>query len=300
MTYERTHNAKFDKKHVELLLNLYSKQPWLIYRKEAVMELHSICNSDDEFILICELLQRFTYIKGSTFVEFLNNVSSNIKDHWKLPEKSTIIIATTADQAPDSAQVVIYELRPALLKNGWYHSPGNVFFNSLDKAFKEMRIRAGTDNINIVFVDEFIGTGSTVESRIRSTKNHLEHECGITLYNIKVCVLASMEPGKAFIDSLGVECYSHTVLKKGIAGYLSGTELEEAYNKMLRLESTLASEIGDIKLPSFGYGKVEALYARQGYSEESITNTPNSVFPIFWWPKYLDEAMRKTILNRAF
>jgi len=79
----------------------------------------------------------------------------------------------------------------------------------------------------------------------------------------------------------------------GISGLFTGDELEHQLNLMYSLESKLMPEIDGKKLPKFGYGGAESLYAVED------GNTPNSVFPIFWWPKNANNKNRNPLLERS-
>lgn len=291
------YNFRLNKKQTSLLLRLYSKQPWLSNRHTAVDELLEICSSIEEQELICELFERFTYIKLAYFDDFLQKVSKTIADDWKPSIDKSIVAATAVDPEPDSAQIIIYYLRQVLSRNGWT-LPRSRYVSTLPKAYKAIGTIPDPEDITIIFVDEFVGTGQTMSNRIKVTRNELERNRGITNYQIKVCVLASMEEGIQEIEKNGVDCYVYVVLKKGISGYYDGGERTEAHTRMKSLESLLQQDINGLPLPSLGYDQAEALYARQ-VSETEIANTPNSVFPIFWWPYYADNSKRNTVLDRV-
>jgi len=65
---------------------------------------------------------------------------------------------------------------------------------------------------------------------------------------------------------------------------------------MLNMELRLAQTINNKNLYdyTFGHGGCEALYT----SELCLGNTPNSVFPIFWWKKDIKHKKRNTLLTR--
>jgi hypothetical protein len=62
---------------------------------------------------------------------------------------------------------------------------------------------------------------------------------------------------------------------------------------MLGAEARLASlsKRGTLAKHSLGYKKSESLFAREG------GNTPNNVFPIFWWEQLASGADRHSLLQ---
>ncbi len=291
------HNFRLTKKQTSLLLRLYTAQPWLSNKHTAVGELLEKCSSIQEQELVCELFERFTYIKLTHFEDFLQKASKIIVNDWKASIDKTIVVATAFDPEPDSSQIIIYYIRQVLFRNGW-NVPRSRYVSTLPKAFKEIGTIPDPEDTTLIFVDEFVGTGQTMVNRIKVTRNELERNRGITNYQIKVCVLASMEEGIQEIENNGVECYAYVILKKGIAEYYDGIKCTEAYSRMKSLESLLQQDINGLPLPYLGHGQAEALYARQ-VSDTNIGNTPNSVFPIFWWPYYADGLKRNTVLERV-
>ena len=90
----------------------------------------------------------------------------------------------------------------------------------------------------------------------------------------------------------GTDIFAAIELEKGISGYLTGSARDDAREEMLRLEARLHPTFNGRPLPSLGYGEAEALFSTDG-------NAPNSVFPVFWWPRLRTGRNRKTILSRG-
>jgi len=113
----------------------------------------------------------------------------------------------------------------------------------------------------------------------------------INEYSIRIYSIAACETGSQVLKKEGIELFCNIILPKGISDHYKENK-EEKIDLMRRLESLLLPEYEGKPMPSMGYGGVEALYARED------GNTPNSVFPVFWWPYYADENKRPTILIR--
>lgn len=234
--------------------------------------------------MILDLLGRFSYFEQAQYYNAVDLIADCIIDTWALNENRTQIVALSNDPYPDSSQYVVYDLRASLAKKGW-NTPKMA--NQCGKARRYVQ-----QYPFIIVVDEFIGTGDTVISRIQYMHNEIG-QSGATQYEIRVCTLAAMDEGKSRIISEGINTYSTITLIKGITDYLTGADLEQAIESMLDLESDLKQEVNGNVLPSFGYGKSEACYARDN------GNTPNNVFPLFWWKYQSNGKVRNPLLLRA-
>ena len=106
-------------------------------------------------------------------------------------------------------------------------------------------------------------------------------------------MLVSTLHGIEAVRAAGIEISAQLIIKKAIDGFFSEEVAAEYRSLMDALESGLSQDHEGIKLPKLGYNGAQAAYCREA------ANTPNSVFPIFWWPFYIDSKNRKTMLHRA-
>jgi hypothetical protein len=277
-----------NRRQFSMLMKLYEKQPWLMEREPAIEELIDICKDLDGQVLISNLLKRFKFLSSRESSELITQMAKQIAEGWGFRLQETQIVAIAPDYDPDSSQLILQMLKVELSKIGW----GDVklvtrIWNSVKNLPKYPKI---------VLVDEFVGSGTTMAKRIRDVKKSYEAEVkqgrAPKEYDIKVCVLATIVNAIKVVEETGIEMYSALQLKKGISGYLTGKLFKKAIKRMLRLESKLKPHINDISLPPLGWGRAEALYGMEG------GNTPNSVFPLFWWPRFADGRERQTLLHR--
>ncbi|MEW5233071.1 hypothetical protein AB1Y70_03665 [Citrobacter portucalensis] len=279
----------FDSESFHTLLKLTQSQPWLNNKTE---ELHSLlseeCDSGEKRALIIELLNRFNYLNSSEFLSMLESLAESIITTPNIDDGDTQIVAMAMDGSADSSQYILYGLKPILQKYNWTkYSHVNV----CRKAFSNYRNNINLKNI--ILVDEFVGSGDTVINRVRFINSQFS-SAGITDYNIFVKVLVSTNEGFKRIKETGIDFESLIRIKKGITDFYEDEILiQNKKNTMLELESILSTSFNNRSLPSMGYGEAESLYAREG------GNTPNNVFPIFWWPQLNNENGRKVLLIRA-
>ncbi|MBY5595622.1 hypothetical protein HFO51_14310 [Rhizobium leguminosarum] len=143
----------------------------------------------------------------------------------------------------------------------------------------------------LIIVDEFIGTGETAEKKVKWIRDQLSSTGANP--KIYIAVVAGMEDGIKRV-SAGVDgIFSAHKLQKGISDAYTEAEVQPNIDAMKALETTLGAEgrRGKIGKHSLGYKGSESLYSRAN------GNTPNNVFPIFWWEVRKDGSLRATVLT---
>ncbi len=265
--------------------NLYPKQPWLCDKENSLVELIKLCETAEQKDLIIDLLGEFKYLDQKVLNQYLNFITDCIINDTGFEEDKTIIAAITIDDEADSSQRVLNDIKVPLFANGWSNVKTVNRFNDIPKNFKKGKKQ-------IILIDEFIGSGKTILGRIKNIKEWLNGD-----FELKFCFLVGMDFGIKIIENLGYEVHCPLRLPKGISERYSGAFAINAIEKMRELEDKLAQEINHHALQTFslGYNDTQALYSL----ESCFGNTPNSVFPIFWWPKYANNQPRSTLLTRV-
>lgn len=283
---------KLPRHFFEKLVNLHDKQPWLQTRQEELFELFDLCESDDEQQFISDLLYRFFYLEETKFTRQVDALRDHIVDVWNLPPENTRIVSIRRSDYSDSSDFILY-----LLKSSFARLPASRtsphqwetinFVSGIGAGIKKL-----SDNSNIVLVDEFVGSGTTMASQLGWMSTKIA-ETGVRA-NFFIASVAAMRAAEGKLHSLGAKVFVANWLARGISDHFTGADLERAVEMMQRLESELCSESANKSLKKyyFGFKRTEALYYR------SNGNTPNNVFPIFWW-KYLKlRRPRQPLLTR--
>lgn len=277
---------KLDRKSLVLLLQLNMSQPWLESRQAELLELIDLCQDFPEQELICELLHRFSYMTLDDFASELSAIADTIVSEWKFTPEETIIVSINRSRYADSSEATNWMLKSQFANySGW----GTInFFNAMSDAAD-----SATNESKIVMIEEFIGSGATIKKALEWMDKRLLDR-GITP-TLKVYSVSSMEAAKEVVEKTGHELLSRRWLKRGISDHYSEPALERARVMMKRLESALNETVDGRKLKDhhFGYKATEALYHLKN------GNTPNNVFPIFWWKLLKGNVSRRPLLNRA-
>jgi hypothetical protein len=258
-------------------IRVCSKNKWLQRDRfnRGLVHLLRDCKTADQLWLIDTLLSGFRVVNSTELDDFYGMAAQKIVSAWHCTSESSLIVAVCEDDKPDGSQIIIKGI-DTRLPRGW---KGSVF-TIIKPAFQ-------FDKHRIVLVDDFIGTGETIEKKLINLKRTAATKSVEAEYF--VVVLAGMKQG---LDKLRAEVGADHVhcgieLQKGITEAIPQAERNRAIEAMLELESKL---LPPSRIPrnareksyNFGYGQSEALFWIEG------ANIPNNVFPIFWWERYVD------------
>lgn len=278
---------KIDRHLFNLTLGLMVEQPWLQDLNKPLLSLLEECTYERQQSLVIELLSNFEFLDYLKMKQLLERTIFQIFNEWGLSDNNTQIVAMTYDDSADSGQSLLWSLQPLLAQENKHPK----LVNRVGSAIRHLE-----QYPNIVLFDEFAGTGSTVANRVKQIRadvdNVMKNKKWDFEVSIRAIVLVGMESTRNTFESLNIDYCCFNWLKKGIAQNYAGVALKKAYKDMLRLESYLANEDCDKPLPSLGYGRAEALYYHEG------GNLPNSVFPVFWWPKSYNGENRMPLFFR--
>lgn len=283
---------KYDHKIItKKIFNLSRRHNWIEFFVDHLSDmLNKECFDKESQSMILEMIERFTHLSTSIYNQKLRQLAQMIADENANP-KSVQIVAMTSDYSPDSGQRVLYDLKPIFEEINWRGYTGVNMYNQSCKEYK--RKMASNDKIKIIFVDEFVGSGTTVIGRYNDIIRIYNDSKSPVLLDIEFRVLASTIVGEDRVLMKGINFKSMINVDRGLSDHYKDSELDRKRLLMLKLESLLSDSYNGRKMHSFGHGAVEALYSRE------MGNTPNSVFPIFWWKFLKDNTLRRTILNRA-
>lgn len=263
------------------ILGLLIKRGEIDEFETAIRDLLVACDSPDEYDVVKHILENVLVIGSDRLVRPINvlaqQIATEIADNGP-----TAVVAMAYDNSPDSSQQLIQMLKPALR--------GQADLLMLNTVPSYLKKEIAVEFPNCVLIDEFSGTGRTVQNRIEYIqKNHQERE---REGKVKAKVLFGMRKAKEFLDAGGFEAEFLQVLEAGISGYFNGEDRERLTAAMKSMETQLAPEVMAKPMPSMGYGEAEAMFNIKGW------NAPNSNFPILWWPEDVAGEPRTTMMVR--
>lgn len=264
---KRYHNQHAGPALVEDYYNMqkiFQKNAWITYPGyssiyEAHVELMRKLTADERKLYL-ELIGRFFWIRDYTkdIIEQLNQILGRFHSYSTY---NVLRCMPIKDQKwSKSSGVVLYEIKnPEVRKQ--LVKPIHI----LDR-MEDVEDISDIGNSFIILVDDFVGTGDTVEKCLKD----LEKKNAAVMKNIAVMCVAALERGKQKLSELKVPLFASHILKRGISDYYSGYALTRKIQLMQQIEDKLHVS----KDFRFGYGGSESLIC--------LKRCPNNTFPIFW------------------
>jgi hypothetical protein len=268
------------------IFELSAQQPWLLRRSKELYDTIVLCENEDQKNLLVNLISRFHFRSAQSHLDDLRGLASKIAIDWNCSPEDTTLVALENGECADSSGMLVQQMKGPLAEHGSWKT-GN-FISRIGDVVDRAK-----DGSNIVFVDDFCGSGTSISKKVTWLNNKLS-EVGKSA-SIRVAVGTSMEQSRDLITPMVVDFYSVHWLGKGLNGHFKEQELIDAIANMEAIEDKLSDRHGAkrIKNFSFGWGRSEALFYLEG------GNPPNNNFPIFWWPKLKPDRNRLTILPRV-
>lgn len=276
--------AHLTKEQFNSVMALYARQSWIMEREENFLELFLMCGSPENKELILNLLSDFYFLNDTTIKKYLDAIADFIINDSGFKEESTQIASLTWDDEADSSQSILQGFKLFLFQKNWSNIKTVNKFGDIFKNHKKGKTQ-------IILIDEFVGSGKTIMGRIDFLEKNVNGP-----FELICCFQAGMKHGIDKIIARGYKVFCTLTLDKGIEEKYKTPEKEAAIERMKSIESKLAEKINENELIkySFGYNDAQALYSAEG----QLGNTPNSVFPAFWWPRLKNGDARKTLLTR--
>lgn len=263
-----------------------TKHPWT--NEAAIVDMISPCRNEEDCAFISELFHQLNdnIVDGAKSYELLYDMALSIKKNETEGNQTALcVMRTKNDPFADGSQAIVNELKMAMtMAGGFIHGYSAVCFDDIELLHNKKGYR------HFVVVDDFIGSGKTVDARYKYFLSRHFPDATMRFY-----FLAGMAKGVSFCKNRNIPVHCCKIMHKGIHGHYHKGELLKRLWAMRYFESFLGAESGEAKLKdnSFGYGQAEALFCRQ------FGNIPNSVFPIFWWNKNLDGSTRQSVFTRV-
>ncbi len=270
------------------LRKLFTKIRWLDDLEDKFLEMWNLCSDSHQQDLVIELIHRFSYITSRDVRQCGEAITNHITTQWKADPDRTLIIAFADSNKPDGSQALLQSIKDKFAsKDRW--SEENFVNKITAGAYK---LKSGD---TAILIDDFVGTGNTAKNRINWLVKQLQTR-HITECKIFMVALAMMEPARTVLDLLPIENYfAYLWLRKGISDEYKGDQLVARTQSMTELEKLLGKSFKKHNLATyhFGFKHSEALFSLEAQ------NTPNNVFPIFWWP-VLNSGKKRNTMFRHF
>lgn len=247
------------------IIKLLIKFPWLYSFGDQLEDtITKVAVTLDQRKLLQRLFGRFRLVSDNENNKLTTKIVRTIIDEWGCSPNNSVLIATSIkdDNEPDGSCIFIYDLMNKM--QTWQES-------NFCKYFDRGHIR-NYQYKRIILCDDFIGSGGTMERRIKDIKTILPNA------HIYIVSIACMRKAVERLQKVSQSIYAPIVLDPAIDVHKRNSS---DYRVMQDMELKLNSKYKSYELErcTMGWRKACAVYKNNKY------RIPNNCFPIFWWGK---------------
>ena len=216
--------------------------------------------------LIISLTEKFLWVQDFEYIKYFSVVFKKFINSYDFSKNKKIYICPLLPEddfgKSKSSISLIYLIKSHLIEIQRQYPDFTITYADSPNLVNLDLIK--NNNFTLCLIDDFIGTGETVE---RATKYFIDKE--IPQNSIVILSLVAMKFGLCKLNSEGYVAYTNIECDKG----LSPSGNQEQLELMKNIEDAIKVD-DDFK---FGYGASESLV--------KMMRTPNNTFPIYWHQK---------------
>lgn len=213
--------------------------------------------------ILIELVKHYNYYTRKQIEIILQDIYNQIQFDLKLNRKETIYSRIEDDSKIDSSNNLLEEFKII-----------NEIPNSYSHAIEKLDINQFNDITNVIFIDDIIGSGKTIEKFLKKNKTKL------TKVNIYIFCIEILEEGKKFLeDYINKEQLSCTIIPVNIhSRAFNNVNIFNQYRtekeqKLRQFEETL---FGSNRKFVMGFENSQAIVS-------FYRDTPNNTLGSFWY-----------------
>jgi hypoxanthine phosphoribosyltransferase len=249
---------------------LFESKEWKIEEHERSV-FNKFCNmlsflTDDQKDLILNLSKNYLRINFKEYEhhlimaldKFCSNLSKQIKHIYVFPVK----LQEDIGKNKGSDVIIRFFYDPDIES---YKKLANIKIYKCDVIDSIPKNFNTDDSSTILIVDDFVGTGETVNRFIEIFKTN-----NIDISRISILSLVIHSFGLKTLSNITANIYYSVLIKRGITDLL-----QDNCNKFLKIMEEIEDKIKVKSKFKSGYGKCEALI--------SLIRTPNNTFPVYWY-----------------
>lgn len=212
--------------------------------------------------LVISLTEKFLWIQDSAYIKHFAGAFTSFIDSYDFARGKKIYICPLLPEddfgKSKSSVALLYMVKAHLVAIQRKYSEFSITYADSPNAVRLDMIK---DNYTLCLIDDFIGTGETVE---QATQYFFKR--GITKNMMAIVSLVSMSSGFSELNNKGYNTYTDIRCDKGIT--------DGGNKEQIELMKTIEETIKVADDYKFGYGRSEALV--------KMKRTPNNTFPIYW------------------